>query len=241
MRTMYILKNNLALFVILLLVLHIPILGNASIGYSLVGTDPREDIKIVLQTVLVNEGSNNTPLNSSEYAYVDLKAAYITHNDTTLFLKIVVWGEIKDSDFVTYSWSFKSNDTQWQKKPVLYTNGTATFWDWDVKTYHVEGILFLEVPIEYLRNEGCIHGQNIQTISVGAIKGGNNEDDIVLSDYIDNYVKKYYSLQSTNNNPFSFYVMITLIFVGSGILIGLIVMKTKNKKRKSMIDEGMIK
>jgi len=228
---MSILKKWFLLFAIFSLVLCMPILGNASIGYSLVGTDPQGDIEIIGYTVSVNESSNENPtLNSSKYAYIDLKAAYISHNDTTLFLKIVVYGEIKDSELVTYSWSFKSNDTRWDKKPVIYTNGTATFWDWDVKAYHVGGALFLEVPIEYLRKEGCIHGQNIQTVSIGTIKGGNNEDDIALSDYIDDYVKKDYSLQSSHNGILSFYLVLTLVLGGAGIFLMSVLWMRKKKK-----------
>ena len=133
--------------------------------YKLVVTDPYDDVK--------NCTSNETV----EMPNIDLKEIYMKYNETTLFIKINVWGEIEVSPWVEYRLSFESNlslpSPLFTFRNIRYKNETATFEGEEnksIKCCSINSSLILEVPIAYLYDEGCIQNNSLHILSGSASK-----------------------------------------------------------------------
>lgn len=158
---------------------------NVEENYTLIGTDSQGDV-----------------LGGCERPYCDLKEAYLAHNDTILSLRIVVWGNIKDSENILYIWSFKSNKT-FGDEPLdvgaIYRNGTAKFWDKTISSNHIQDTLYLEIPLEYFYEEGCVNGTKIDIASIHVFSSEwcpeNNVSPLGIVDRIDNYIVTSYRLE----------------------------------------------
>jgi hypothetical protein len=189
-------------------------------NYTLVGTDPQGDV-----------------LGGWERPYCDLKEAYMAHNDTLLFLKVVVWGDIKDTEKILYVWSFKSNKTLGDEPlnvGAIYRNGSAEFWDKTICSNHIQETLYLEIPLKYMYEEGCVNGTKIDIASIHIYSSEwcpeNNVSPFGPVDSIDNYVVTSYYLEK----PVSKQNILVMLLVGVAIVSAIIVTIFLYTRRKKM-------
>ncbi|MDI6916296.1 MAG: hypothetical protein QMC80_00690 [Thermoplasmatales archaeon] len=90
--------------------------------------------------------------------HIDLKACYVGNNNTTLFIRMDVYGSIKDNDNVIYICQFETYGdaagvNYKNKRAVFSTSGGASH---DIPAYYTGSSLFFEVPIGYFENAECI-------------------------------------------------------------------------------------
>lgn len=174
------------------------------------GTDPYGDVTARNLT----DGS----ISVVDIPYLDLKEHYLASNATTVFVKIVVWGMIKDGSAV-YNYGFGilnltglhnavSEDgteiTFNLTGIVSYCNGTATFDDKPINAYHTKDTLFMEIPIKYLAESRCINNSKIVPVNRVAKEEKVNwkgETEYVYSDGFPSNVQVYYYLEDINTKP----------------------------------------
>jgi hypothetical protein len=153
-------------------------IGEIDIPYKLIATDPYGDVKNCTSEETIE---NNETV---ERQNIDLKDIYVNYNESTLLVKIDVWGEIEVSPWVEYRLSFESNislpSPLFLFRNIRYKNGTATFEGEEnksIKCYSASSSLILEVPIMYLYDEGCIQNNSLHILSGSASELGTEEID----------------------------------------------------------------
>jgi len=176
---------------------------SAETDYKLICTDPVDDVKnyTTKETVENNE--------TVERPNIDLKEIYMKHNETALFVKINVLGEIESSPWVGYRLSFESNESinlhgslfVFKNVDIRCKNGTATFEGKEnrsVENYSVNSSLILKIPIVYFQDEGCIKNNSLRIVGGAACELGAEKID-------DEWVTKYFYYDALDHRMGCYY------------------------------------
>jgi len=225
--------------------------NSSEINYTLVLSDPKDDV--------MDWDRNQT---TDEKPYIDIKQMCMGNNETMLFIKCVMYGNIKDLDngttTVRYTIIFDSNQTTdgglWILAPFAeYVNNRSIFAGKNITGYSVDEELYFEIPLQHLWDEGCVFNGfqltgGFSTRETYWAIGGNFSD---YSDGVGRFTYNITKYQKNTNGREGGYGKIMGVFQTYGLyfaLAAILVVATgvtylyirESKKKKNIVDEGKI-
>ncbi len=133
--------------------------SSENVEYILLLSDPPDDVHFYAA-----ENPSNDVF-TDQKPYLDIKELWIGNNDTLLFIKFVMYGEIKNADNITYTIYFNTNQTKDDFLGIIrcveYKDGKAVFAGRNITTYATENTVFFELPLQCLWDEGCMNNSQI--------------------------------------------------------------------------------
>lgn len=175
----------------------------------LMSTDPEDDI---IEMHTMSHPSENM-------SHMDIKEVYAWNNETTLFLEMIVWGEIAlNTKYVYWFSTNQTIDAFSITAGVIYRNRTATFRDKALNASYNGSHLYIEIPIDYLYEEGCIQESKIEISSHTFQMGEFLENYPTLAEYTDSggkfsYVLTYDEISQTIGFELVFIAIAIILFL----------------------------
>ncbi|MBU4190503.1 MAG: hypothetical protein KJ886_05910 [Candidatus Thermoplasmatota archaeon] len=142
-------KYLLVCGVVVILCIQISTLSTAEPIYTVHYKDEQGDVLYYDENVHDTVATDKKP-------HIDFKECYIGNNNTTLFVKYVMHGNIQDTNNVGYKVSLDGHPGEPKCSGPYYKNGKATWHDRPINTSKDGNSLVFEIPIEYLEEEWCI-------------------------------------------------------------------------------------